>query len=148
MTTIVYCHKTKQIACDSRSTVGCTIESDETDKFIFLNDEMWFFCGSRADNQKLIDMHNEDRPVSYVECFAIVANTKGVFCRIYDTEKNKYMPYELTCSWAVGSGTDHALTALDMGGSVKRAVEMAIKRDCYTGGKIKVFDCAKMEFIE
>lgn len=37
---------------------------------------------------------------------------------------------------AIGSGRDHALTAMDMGADPERAVEMAAKRDPFTGGKI------------
>jgi ATP-dependent protease HslVU (ClpYQ) peptidase subunit len=148
MTTIVYCHKTKQIACDSRSTVGGTIETDSAEKFILADGEMWFFCGAFADFQKLIDMHNEVRPAAKLGCSAFVATKDGIFCRGYDEEQSRYMPYKLNCSWATGSGTDHALTALDMGATAKQAVEMAIKRDVWSGGKVRVFDCLAMEFIE
>jgi ATP-dependent protease HslVU (ClpYQ) peptidase subunit len=37
---------------------------------------------------------------------------------------------------AIGSGGDFALTAMDMGGDSKKAIEMAILRDLSTGGKI------------
>ena len=148
MTTIVYCAKTNQIAIDSRATVGGTISQDDAEKFIFSDGEMWFFCGSLADAQKLIDMHHERRPHTEVSCSAFVATKDGVFHRIYDRENNRYMPYRLTYSWADGSGTDHALTALDLGLNVKDAVKMAMRRDVWTGGLIRVFDCVKMEFIE
>ena len=148
MTTIVYCHKTKKIACDSRSTVGGTIDTDNADKFIIDNGEMWFFCGAFADFQKLIDMHNELRPATKLACSAFVVAKDGVFCRCYDEEQNRYMTYKLNCSWTAGSGMDHALTALDMGATAKQAVEIAIKRDVWSGGKVRVFDCIEMEFIE
>lgn len=39
---------------------------------------------------------------------------------------------------AIGSGKDHALTAMDMGADAEKAVEMAARRDPFTGGKITV----------
>lgn len=40
---------------------------------------------------------------------------------------------------AAGSGQDHAITALDLGLSAKKAVKMAIKRNPSSGGKVRVF---------
>lgn len=148
MTTIVYCHKTKQIACDSQVSIGDTIATDSEEKFRFFDGEMWFFAGSICDNQSLIDIHHKKIDPFDADCTAIVANKDGVFCRTYSTNNNRYMPYALNYSWAIGSGTDHALTALDMGATAKQAVEMAIKRDVWSGGKVRVFDCLAMEFIE
>lgn len=148
MTTIVYCHKTKQIACDSRVTAGCTIADDSAEKFKFHNDEMWFFAGAVPDVSLLMDVHEKKTKASNVDCWAIVASAGGVFSRGFDRERGRYMPYELLYSWAIGSGTDHALTAIDMGATAKEAVEIAMKRDCNSGGKIWVFDCVTIEFIE
>lgn len=39
--------------------------------------------------------------------------------------------------FAIGSGRDFALAAMDMGATAKEAVEMAAKRDVYTGGTIR-----------
>ena len=39
--------------------------------------------------------------------------------------------------YAIGSGADHAITAMDMGASAIGAVEMAAKRDTGTGGIIR-----------
>lgn len=148
MTTIVYCHKTKQIACDSRATAGWTISNDDAIKWINHGSEFWFFAGSVPDIYNLIDMHEKKIKPFNIDAYAIVASKEGVFCRGFDSEKGRYLPYELTSSWAIGSGRDHALTALDMGGSVRTAIEMSIKRDIASGGKIRVFDCLGMEFID
>ena len=40
---------------------------------------------------------------------------------------------------AVGSGSDHALTAMDMGATAEEAVKMAMKRDVMTGGRIRLY---------
>jgi ATP-dependent protease HslVU (ClpYQ) peptidase subunit len=147
MTTIAYCHKTKQIACDSRSTAGYTICSDEEIKFKKVDDEVWFFSGATADCETLIDIHKGKIKPFDISANAIVATKNGIFARGYSRNERRYMPYPINYSWAIGSGTDHALTALDMGLSAKQAVEIAMKRDTCTGGKIWVFDCATMEFI-
>ena len=41
--------------------------------------------------------------------------------------------------YAIGSGADHAFTAMDCGCSAKEAVQMAVKRDTCTGGRIRSF---------
>ncbi|MNJ79145.1 hypothetical protein D3C77_770710 [compost metagenome] len=38
---------------------------------------------------------------------------------------------------AIGSGAPYALAAMDMGASAEDAVRAAMKRDIYTGGKIR-----------
>lgn len=45
-------------------------------------------------------------------------------------------------SFAIGSGAKHALTAMDLGLDAKEAVKMAMKRDIYTGGRIRTFRCS------
>ncbi|MNC73653.1 hypothetical protein D3C75_1248910 [compost metagenome] len=46
-------------------------------------------------------------------------------------------PLLLDRPYAIGSGTDHAYTAFDMGATAYQAVEMAAKRDTGTGGNIR-----------
>ncbi|GAI22667.1 unnamed protein product, partial [marine sediment metagenome] len=38
---------------------------------------------------------------------------------------------------AIGSGSAYALAAMDMGASAEEAVRAAMKRDIYTGGKVR-----------
>lgn len=38
--------------------------------------------------------------------------------------------------YAIGSGAPHAITAMDCGKSARQAVQMAARRDIYTGGRI------------
>lgn len=46
-------------------------------------------------------------------------------------------PVEITESYyAIGSGARHAITAMDCGKSSRQAVQMAMKRDPYTGGRV------------
>jgi len=49
MTTIVYDHKNKQIACDSRRTTGETIINSEAIKYKLVGDKLWFMSGRPGD---------------------------------------------------------------------------------------------------
>lgn len=40
---------------------------------------------------------------------------------------------------AIGSGSAYALVAMDMGASAEEAVRAAMRRDIYTGGKVRTF---------
>ena len=42
MTTIVYDHKNKQIACDSRETAGGALVTDKAIKYYIRGDDVWF----------------------------------------------------------------------------------------------------------
>lgn len=54
MTTVVYDHKNKQIACDSRTTCGDIIVDDEAIKYIDKGDKIWFCSGSTGDFETFI----------------------------------------------------------------------------------------------
>lgn len=46
-------------------------------------------------------------------------------------------PIPPSATYAIGSGADHAITAMDMGANAFLAVQMAAKRDTGTGGTIR-----------
>lgn len=48
---------------------------------------------------------------------------------------------------SAGSGSDHALTAMDMGASAAEAVKMACKRDPFSGGDILVYNVETGEIV-
>lgn len=54
---------------------------------------------------------------------------------MYEGGKKSYQ-LELNGYFAIGSGSDYALAAMDSGASAEEAVAVAIKRDVYTGGEI------------
>lgn len=64
---------------------------------------------------------------------AVVIGPDGAF---YIDERLHPLPSAVPT--ALGSGRRHALTAMDMGASPKTAVEMAARRDPFTGGSITV----------
>ena len=56
MTTIVYDHKRKQIAIDSRATSSGIIVDDESQKWTMTESgEIWFTCGAICDEELLIE---------------------------------------------------------------------------------------------
>lgn len=152
MTTIAYCSKTKQIAIDSRVTGGDQIHSDEYEKFADVGHGIWFFSGSVLDYTLI--MNEVGKPsVGRVEASDQIADYAALYCSeqsvysIYNSD-GKHCVELLQFSDACGTGTPYALTALDMGATAKQAVEMAMRRDTKTGGKVHVFDCQLMGFVE
>jgi len=61
MTTIVYDHKNKQIACDSRESAEGYLCRDDAKKFYQDKDRMWFICGDKGDAREFIDNFEKKR---------------------------------------------------------------------------------------
>lgn len=136
MTTIAY--KDGIIAYDSRMTGGPTIIDDDYDKKTTVNGKSYYYSGNASDKKDLISLdqganmeikHSAaairvcDKEIHYIG----MNKEDGLWRQSID--KNK--PY------AIGSGQDHAWTAMDMGATAKQSVQMAMKRDTGTGGKIR-----------
>jgi ATP-dependent protease HslVU (ClpYQ) peptidase subunit len=145
MTTIVYDHKNKQIACDSRITGGGLILTDCATKFKENDKGLWFFAGIKADVSQLIELEHNSKPEVKPDCSALLIKDKkcflvafnGDYCSISENDYNH----------SIGSGDVWALAAIDMGKTAKEAVEYAMTRDVYTGGKVHVYDIEKAAFI-
>lgn len=145
MTTIVYDHKNKLIACDSRLTGGNLIVTDSVKKYKSNDDGLWFFCGTKADESDLMALKHNDKPDIKPDCSALLVKDSkchlvtfnGDYCSISENEYNH----------AIGSGGGFGLSALDLGLSAKEAVEHAITRDSASGGIVRVYDIKKGEFI-
>jgi ATP-dependent protease HslVU (ClpYQ) peptidase subunit len=152
MTTIVYDHANKLIAVDGRCTSSGMITSDESIKWHTDNDGViWFLSGCTSDYSLLFDSFSgRDRAYDLPEipdAVAFIVRNNSVFLRGV-TDKGEAWTQELTHSRCIGSGSSFALAALDFGKSAKEAVEYAATRDCYTGGKVSVYDIALGSFIE
>ncbi|MHC8386779.1 Ntn hydrolase family protein [Pseudomonas sp. MDT2-39-1] len=137
MTTIAY--KDGVIAYDSRVTRGSLIDHDDFEKLIHRQGHRFLFTGSGPDFSALIDeflgVKLGDKPL---DANGLVV-TNGRLCQIgHDAESGFWMDdVWAERPFAIGSGRDFALAAMDMGATAKEAVEMAAKRDIYTGGTIR-----------
>jgi ATP-dependent protease HslVU (ClpYQ) peptidase subunit len=145
MTTIVYDHKNKQVACDSQTTAGdlivnaCAIKFKENDK------GMWFFTGSVSDESQLMELEHNSKPDIKPDCSAFLV--KDGACNLVTFNGDYCAISENVYSHSIGAGGDFALAAIDMGKTAKEAVEYASTRSASTGGKVHVYDIEKGEFI-
>ena len=146
MTTIVYDHKTNQIACDSRATCSGYITSDSACKYRYNEHVLWFFAGDLCDIEFMMSdfQHRKSAP----ECMSLQAIfvEEGIPYSAFISD-GLYKKEKMWTSDTFGSGGWHAQAALDFNKSVKEAVEYAMTRDTCTGGKVHVYDIEKGEFI-
>lgn len=138
MTTIVY--KAGVIAYDSRSTCGGTIVDDDANKHSIKDGVHFFFCGVTAEKENMSNAYFDPKSEGDYEGSAIVFDHGELFCYGL-TKDDGYWKHPISANkvYAIGSGRDHAYTAMDMGADAKTAVKMAIKRDSGSGGKIRTF---------
>jgi ATP-dependent protease HslVU (ClpYQ) peptidase subunit len=148
MTTIVYDHKNKQIACDSRMAKSSGVYSDCYIKMTHKKDRLFIMAGSTCDIDYFIENFEKYNKVDIdviIDCSGImIQNGKAYSVFIYDSVFNLDL---LICNQFEGSGGKFALSALDFGKTAKEAVEYAITKDCYSGGKVHVYDIEKADFI-
>lgn len=136
MTTI--CYKDGIIAYDSQVTAGQTIVDYSCDKRKVVDGVSFFITGKPAHFNRLIDSYfGKGVDFDNLDLEAIVYDGKlwlvSIVNEKYHIEHIGSKPY------AIGSGQDHAWTAMDLGCSAKEAVKMAILRDTGTGGRVRQF---------
>ena len=143
MTTIVYCHKTKQIAVDSRATMGTRIVSDKHEKHYEHEGCHFFVAGSIQDIDSILSAYsNKDTKWSRDRFSAIVVTPANTVVAFYSVGTKLYT-IPITFNDAYGSGGDWALAALDFGFTAGNAVRYAATKDNCTGGPIYLYDIAK-----
>ena len=148
MTTIVYDHSLRQIAVDGRSNSSGIIKSESRKKWIIQGKDIWFFAGAHCDIHDFLCAFDGIKPNRDLDCISMaVIDGIAYWCGV-DNNDGTTWRQPLEDSDAVGSGQQFALAALDFGKSAKEAVEYAATRDCYTGGKVSVYDIALGSFIE
>lgn len=136
MTTIAY--KDGVIAYDSRISSGNTITHDDYDKCHERAGVNFVMTGFVCDYSKLISAWFGETVTGIVECSALVFDGKDLFYTAYSAEHGLCKtPVWMERPYVLGSGSDHAMTAMDMGASAAEAVEMAKKRDMSTGGDVR-----------
>jgi 20S proteasome alpha/beta subunit len=137
MTTIAY--KDGIIAYDSRATSGDIILDDNVEKKRIVDGVAFFCCGVQSDEDALIELYFGKSENYNIESSAIVCDKGKLYQVNIENERlHRYKIDKHKCH-AIGSGTQHAYTAMDLGFPSKIAVKMAIKRDWGSGGKIKTF---------
>lgn len=140
MTTIVYDHKNKTIAWDSRRTQSGKIISDTIQKNKERNGYSFWLAGDVSSFNKVIDAFFAGGCEEKYDVDGLVLTDSGAVVCIGFCEQAGYWDLELDHSDAFGSGCDWALAALDHGKTAKEAVEYAKTRDCYTGGEVHVLE--------
>lgn len=139
MTTICYSHKEGVIACDSRRVQNATIITDSANKVYEKEGVRFILAGVTSDIQKLLADYPDLKGKYEVEGFMVKDET--VYSCNWETKPHEVVKTEH--DEALGSGYQHALTALDFGFSAREAIEAAAKRDIYTGGKIRIIKIQK-----
>lgn len=137
MTTIAYHHESKTVAVDSRKTsLGGVINSDQSNK-VFVNDlGTWIICGAFSDIESFIlltknQVFNKD---VHLDVSGLRFDSNGLFY-VFMSD-GIFNEEAIDHDFALGSGREFALAALDFGNSAVEAVEYAMTRDIYTGGDI------------
>lgn len=147
MTTIVYDHKNKQIACDSRMTSGNLIVTDEGVKHVKKENSIYFIAGRIGEGLTFATHFKEmEKANDNLDNDCIFVDNKCAYLGVIDNEK-VFRSSDLYYNMSVGSGGDYAICALDFGATAKEAIEYAATKDVYTGGKVHVYDIEKCEFI-
>jgi len=147
MTTVAY--DGRYIACDGRAASAAgRVVSDKFKKYIEIDDMIIFFSGTVADIEPLVEIINERGSDDICEASLIVVDKHGlVAVEQDDTGKIHRLPLDDVDNFAIGSGADFAISAMDLGEDAKDAVSYAMTRDVYSGGNITVFDTETLKFI-
>lgn len=140
MTTVAY--RDGVLASDGRVTIKDVVDSDNDRKIFRLSDGSVFgMAGEYIGGLKLLALMKQQakKPAPKLPS-PTLKGTKALFITPENTlwyfevdfwEKLKH-PY-----YAIGSGGKFALAAMDAGADAKAAVRIGMKRDVYSGGKLR-----------
>ena len=134
MTTIVYANN--EMAWDSRSSAGSLIVSDDSQKRHVRGGRTYWCAGTVGDYDEFFEAFpgRQSRRALSVAGFVLEG---GKLYRFGTDEDGSIWTTPVRCAEAIGSGAEHAITAIDCGCTPAQAVRMAAKRDTHTGGKIR-----------
>lgn len=136
MTTIAY--KDGIVAFDSRTTDGNdTIATDDCIKMHKSGGRVFFMAGAVSDEPKFMQLWDTPKEGANLECWAFVWDGSTLWYSAAD--KHEIWKCPVDHPRAIGSGAKFAIAAMDMGADAKQAVKQAMKRDPFTGGKIRTF---------
>ena len=126
----------KSMSADSRETAGDTIISDSVDKLFELPNGTIVGCAGEVSDifkfKEWLEADDGTKPPNFKKMSALLLHADG---RLQLFEDGMLMPEKAPT--AIGTGFLSALTALDMGATTKKAVQMAMKRDVFSGGRVK-----------
>mgnify|MGYP000645636905 CR=1 FL=1 len=148
MTTIVYDHKNKQIACDSRMSKSSGSYSNCYTKMVWNKNILFILTGSTCDMAYFRENYEKYKKVEVdveLDCSGIIIRD-GVAYNVFIHE-GVFNEDICFCDEFTGSGGKYAVSSLDHGCTAKEAVEYAITRDCFSGGKVHVYDIETAKFI-
>lgn len=139
---------------DGRMSLGATIIKDDTVKVFNINNHLVGVCGAARAISTFVgwlQKHTDYRMVSeqvgdLVDLIPPVLEQSEDYTALVVTPDKQVLLYEggvpidmgYDVHMAIGSGGDFALSAMDSGLSAEEAVEIAMKRDVYSGGTITV----------
>lgn len=146
MTTMAYHHKDEQIAVDSQITAEGVVLDDNYNKIIINELGTWVLAGCTSEHELFTNLKSGDNVGRGLECIGFLIRGGKVFL-VLTEEDGRYSESPVTYNDAQGCGHTFAIAAMDHGKSAKEAVEYAITRDIYTGGKVQVIDVKTGEAI-
>lgn len=123
------------MACDGRVVQDTTIYAYRHSKVLRIKDTLLGFSGNLAQCESLVQWFKDGspgRPPKHKGCTVLFAHKDG---RALCLEDGGVFPVEIPT--AIGSGSPHALTAMDLGCSARQAIQMAMLRDSGSGGDVQ-----------
>lgn len=149
MTTIALDYAKGLIACDSRMSKESGLYNDCYIKMIEHKGVLFALTGSTCDMDYFIENYAKYGKVEpsdlEIDCYGIMIKD-GLSYNVW-IHGGVFNEDLIICNECAGSGGRFALAALDFGKTAKEAVEYAATKDCFTGGKVHVYDIEKGEFI-
>ncbi|MCG7560547.1 MULTISPECIES: proteasome subunit alpha [Pseudoalteromonas] len=137
MTTIAYHHDSRTICTDSLTSTSQTIVSWATRKCHRVDDGYVFASGNCAEIEHLL-AHWHANQFDKITCtFFFVDDEGAVF--FGEIRHGRRFLEPLSLNWAIGSGANWAIAAMDFGRSAFEAVEYACLRDKSSGGTVMTY---------
>lgn len=147
MTTMAY--DGRYIAIDSRITCGSWISTDDFDKTVETDEWVVFWTGDLDKKEDFILAFLNNGKVNEPAKTSLFAFNKKSE-KLFDvfSQECVILKSPITFKDSRGSGSSHAITAMDFGAGAIDAVKAAMKRCNCTGGTIRCFDTKTKKFIQ
>lgn len=149
MTTIAY--KWPHISTDSQGTRGDMVSNVKWEKHKEVDGYHFFFSGDPRYLDAMIECYFTGGKVEdseFISC--IVVTPEKDIELITFSEDGAVVPGEIKKEehYAIGSGMEFAISAMDLGYSAKKAVKYACQRDIYSGGKVRTWKITEEGVVE